>query len=560
MNAEKYLRMNLDELYKHLISDVMNNISEGKVLIDDLSQTERYANDSSFRASVETTKAILFGLSGNYNDLIPLCTELIEKTSSLELWQLVSTNWNLLGTAYTAIGIYERGLECYHNVIVNEKKHNLIAMTSIAYNNIAISYSNFDANDKTYEYFTKAMEALIAGGSDQPRYHSKLILYLSNMVVTLCKMDRVEEATPLVDKIHSMCYEDVDVPTKISYYIVMMQYYFCIFDFEKGKECYLTAKSMVDSNNLILLFVIAGNYIDMCVKFNLDYSFYIDDLFSLESQQNCERALPNVQVFKELRKYYKVIGNKEKYDIISDKYIEFLEQDAENNRKRQTESLRIVEDLILNTENVKELMSKYTEMEMIAAEAIRHKNLLQDAYARLELTSSLDGLTQISSRRNFDTKVQELFAQAQVANGSISIIMLDIDDFKLYNDKYGHLQGDEALKSVAEVFRDNMDSVNGLSARFGGEEFIGACNGLTVEQNRQLGEKIRKDILDMGIVHEATPLGRLSVSVGIAISQTIIPNIKSELMRIADDSLYQAKESGKNKVILTVLETDKQIL
>lgn len=178
---------------------------------------------------------------------------------------------------------------------------------------------------------------------------------------------------------------------------------------------------------------------------------------------------------------------------------------------------------------------------------------LKEANNMLSKIAGLDALTQISNRREFTEKFHELRKKASKASKPVSVFMFDIDDFKKYNDTYGHFEGDEALKKVAGVINNNIIASGGIAARFGGEEFISACIGLTPEENFELGEKIRKEILEKGIKNEKTELGILSISVGIAISKSGDIITKSEIMSLADEMLYEAKKTGKNKVVMKQL-------
>ena len=135
--------------------------------------------------------------------------------------------------------------------------------------------------------------------------------------------------------------------------------------------------------------------------------------------------------------------------------------------------------------------------------------------------------------------------------------MFDIDDFKKYNDTYGHFEGDEALKKVARVINSSIIARGGIAARFGGEEFISACIGLTADENFELGDKIRTEIFSLGIENIDTKLGILSISVGIAIAKPGVIITKSEIMSLADEMLYEAKKTGKNKVVIRTFNNEK---
>lgn len=220
----------------------------------------------------------------------------------------------------------------------------------------------------------------------------------------------------------------------------------------------------------------------------------------------------------------------------------------------EEEHIRFLEQLLpylsisLNNAVRSDIMEQEIRFRMEAQEE------LEDANVKLERLSSLDSLTQINNRRTFENRVLDLIRKTRERAESFAIFMLDIDNFKKYNDTYGHFSGDEMLKIVAREVSENLDRVGGLSARFGGEEFIAACGGLSQEEVMAVGEAIRKSVWEKNIEHEKSELGRLTVSVGISYSDTADVSQKSLLMRWADACLYEAKKTGKNRVVLRSVE------
>lgn len=186
------------------------------------------------------------------------------------------------------------------------------------------------------------------------------------------------------------------------------------------------------------------------------------------------------------------------------------------------------------------------------------QNELEQVNHKLEALSYLDGLTQISNRRDFEKRILDYLQKSREQKLSLSLFMFDIDNFKLFNDTYGHLRGDRALKSVATVIQRCFNEAGGISARFGGEEFVAACLGLNKAESILLGEKIREQVFSLGIINEKAPLKKLSISVGISYSNGSEELKKSFVMRWADVSLYQAKTGGKNRVVLKSLNSEDE--
>lgn len=175
---------------------------------------------------------------------------------------------------------------------------------------------------------------------------------------------------------------------------------------------------------------------------------------------------------------------------------------------------------------------------------------LKEANLSLEKLSLVDGLTHISSRRFFEKKIQDMLMETEEKQNSLTMLMIDIDNFKMYNDTYGHLEGDKALQAVASVFKEEMEKVKGLSARFGGEEFVGAATHLSLEESAELGERIRSAIYELKMENRGTQLGFLTVSIGLAYGRGLGVDAKSSIMRMADEMLYKAKNSGKNRIFI----------
>lgn len=167
----------------------------------------------------------------------------------------------------------------------------------------------------------------------------------------------------------------------------------------------------------------------------------------------------------------------------------------------------------------------------------------------LEKLSSFDGLTGINNRRYFDNFLENEWQRSIRQKTPISLMILDIDFFKHYNDFYGHQAGDDCLKQVATSFKASLNRGTDLAARYGGEEFVAVLPDTDGPGAIELAEMIRKTIEDLKIDHEKSFVKKyITVSIGVA---TLIPtkgSSQSEIISIADHALYGAKNEGRNKV------------
>ncbi|MGE5396050.1 MAG: GGDEF domain-containing protein [Chitinophagales bacterium] len=174
---------------------------------------------------------------------------------------------------------------------------------------------------------------------------------------------------------------------------------------------------------------------------------------------------------------------------------------------------------------------------------------------RLEKLSILDGLTGISNRRSFDHHLTIEWQRAMRYRTPLSLIMIDIDCFKAYNDNYGHLSGDCCLHRVAQELHGLARRPTDMVARYGGEEFAVLLPDTSLEGASSVAEAMRAQIESVGIAHDfSQPNNYVTLSLGVA---TVIPSSSSNrsLVEYADKALYQAKRKGRNRVELYPAQT-----
>ncbi|MEX6663288.1 diguanylate cyclase [Pseudomonas sp. W2-17] len=176
---------------------------------------------------------------------------------------------------------------------------------------------------------------------------------------------------------------------------------------------------------------------------------------------------------------------------------------------------------------------------------------LLDTNLVLQRLMNSDGLTGLSNRRHFDEYLELEWRRSTREQTQISLLMIDVDYFKAYNDAFGHLEGDEALRQVAKAIRANSSRPSDLPARYGGEEFALVLPNTSPGGARLLAEKLRQTIASMNIPHVAPSQGSsLTVSIGLA---TVVPQVGShsrQLIQTADQGLYAAKHNGRNQVAM----------
>ena len=142
---------------------------------------------------------------------------------------------------------------------------------------------------------------------------------------------------------------------------------------------------------------------------------------------------------------------------------------------------------------------------------------LLEANIELQRLNNVDGLTGVSNRKHFNDYIEAEWKRAEREQSALSVLMVDVDDFKRYNDTYGHLAGDEALRKVAQATKKSAERPGDLAARFGGEEFVVVLPATPIAGALVVGEKLRRCVETLRVPHSASSVGEfLTVSVGVA--------------------------------------------
>ncbi|WP_166241216.1 diguanylate cyclase domain-containing protein [Paenibacillus turpanensis] len=175
---------------------------------------------------------------------------------------------------------------------------------------------------------------------------------------------------------------------------------------------------------------------------------------------------------------------------------------------------------------------------------------LEEANKRLESLSHRDGLTDIPNRRAYDERLEQEWASSQRKKEPLSLLLIDIDQFKLYNDTYGHQAGDECLRAVARELQAQCKRPADFAARYGGEEFAVLLPDTDAGGALRVAEQIRQEVYKLGIPHSLSSAGGyVSVSIG-ACTRIASPDERPALLfELADQALYEAKKNGRNRVV-----------
>ncbi len=205
-------------------------------------------------------------------------------------------------------------------------------------------------------------------------------------------------------------------------------------------------------------------------------------------------------------------------------------------------------------ERTKELKEKNQQLEQEIEERHLVEQELQKANRELERLASLDGLTQVANRRQFDRYLATEWRRGMRTRLPLSLILCDVDYFKQYNDTYGHQAGDDCLVEIARVISRAIKRAADLVARYGGEEFVIILPNTSIQGALHLAESIRESLKKLQLPHSQSQVSQwVTLSLGVS---SLIPDrstSKELLVAMADKALYEAKKQGRDRVCIAPL-------
>lgn len=199
---------------------------------------------------------------------------------------------------------------------------------------------------------------------------------------------------------------------------------------------------------------------------------------------------------------------------------------------------------LVNARQARQLQEANHELERRVNERTRE---LAEANRRLEELASRDPLTGLANRRIFDSTLESELNRARRERDSLSLMMVDIDHFKKFNDRYGHLAGDECLRKSARILQECFRRSTDLVARYGGEEFAIILPGMNAEQVEHKAEQLRQAFIQEGLPEALVGTGCLTVSIGACTLQVDTELSAARLIESADQALYTSKANGRNR-------------
>ncbi|ELS03400.1 diguanylate cyclase (GGDEF) domain-containing protein [Xenococcus sp. PCC 7305] len=202
-------------------------------------------------------------------------------------------------------------------------------------------------------------------------------------------------------------------------------------------------------------------------------------------------------------------------------------------------------------ERTRELEIKNRQLELEIKERKIAERSLQELNQKLERLVNVDGLTGVANRRHFDDYLDREWRRLKREQKPLSLILCDVDHFKLYNDSYGHLQGDDCLRQVAQTIAQVIQRPADLVARYGGEEFGIILPNTEIAGTHEVAKKVQQAIRDLKLPHNCSQTSQF-VTISMAISCQVPYQAQTieDLIRTTDQALYSAKAQGRDRIII----------
>ncbi len=199
---------------------------------------------------------------------------------------------------------------------------------------------------------------------------------------------------------------------------------------------------------------------------------------------------------------------------------------------------------------IAEFRSLATAFDDMTRKLAERESELRTANRHLAALATSDGLSGLANRRGFDARLEAEWELAAELKRPIGLLMIDVDHFKLFNDRYGHLEGDHCLRGVGEVLLKISKDEADFGARYGGEEFVLLLPGASIEKATEIAEQLRRTVESLSFTNTQSPWGFVTVSVGIASMVPKDNDTSEKLVEAADAGLYDAKRRGRNTVVV----------
>ncbi len=446
---------------------------------------------------------------------------------------------NLIGIAYFYNSMYERALKYLLQVIelLNNFEDNFLL--SCVLNNIGEVYRESDNYDKALEYYHNALEI-----SMNNNFKINEASLFSNIGEIYFLEKRYDKALEYYAKSYDILVEENDMVILGEIENKVGKVHFINGDLSKAEKCFLTSINRLESvNNKFYAIDVLVNIAKISLEEDSEKSFYyFEKAIKYAEEIDAKRKLS--EVCKTIAEYYEHANNFKASLEYFKKYCRVNEEIMTSNIGNKLEIIKIEIEHFNDNDKFEKIKNR------LEIEILNQRNELEKIKKSNELLEKKvyeDELTGISNRRYINYYLNKTWGKSLLNDEQIVLFIIDIDNFKKYNDYWGHSKGDECLVKVADCMKYIQEKRKDILARYGGEEFVYYARGLNYEQALALGNIIRIEVGKLGLDYiENNMRKEITISVGGATGKASNFNNIPDIIQIADMELYRAKDLGRN--------------
>lgn len=466
--------------------------------------------------------------------------EIFEETNDL-LGQIKSLN--LIGVAYFYGSMYEEALIYFLKAEDLLNLHKDDFLLSCVFNNIGEVYRETCCYDKALQYFDRAYQISIDNN-----YNLNVASILINIGEINFAENKYEEASEKIEKSYKIFINENDMINLGEAENKIGKIYYSLKNFDKAEKYYFRSLNrLYKVNNKYYTVDVLVNLAKLYMHKDHSQSIYYYEK-AMEYAENIDAKKKLVEIYKLVSEYYEYVEDYKKALEYYKSYSSLNEEITASNIGKKLEilqlELKFTKD-IDKFDRVRELLEKEIEHQGKELEKIRKSNelLIKKAYE--------DELTTVPNRRYINNSLNEVWHQMMNDNENITLLMIDIDDFKRYNDCWGHPKGDECLKLISNKIKKIQEERHDVFGRYGGEEFVYYAKNLDYNQSLNLANYIRTEVENLNINYKYENTAKnITVSIGGVTGKVKDIEEISNLIVMADKELYKAKDLGRNKVCL----------
>ena len=453
---------------------------------------------------------------------------------------------NLIGIAYFYSSMYEKSLKYLLQVrdLLDEFKD--FFLLSCVLNNIGEVYRESARYDKALEYYNSALEICI----DNNFKINSASIY-NNIGEIYFVEKKYDIALKYFNKSYDILIVEKDMITLGEIENKLGKIHFIYRDYVVADKYFFSALSRLDNiKNKFYAIDVLDNIAKLKLEIDSDkFLFYFEKAVQLAEEINAKKKLSEIS--KTVSDYFESIGDFRMALEFFKKYYHANEEIMTSNIGNKLEILKIEIDHLKEKDKLEKIKLINQRLEK---EILNQRNELENIKKSNEILGKKaleDELTNIPNRRYINYYFNKSWEKLLLCDEMITLYIIDIDNFKNYNDFWGHPKGDECLIKVANCLKDIQIQRKDILGRYGGEEFIYCAKGITYDQALDLGNLIRNEVEKLSLKYMFENINKvITISVGGVIGKVSNFNNISDMMQIADKELYKAKDMGRNISLL----------